>query len=167
MPPPGPHPRPDPSPRPRPTKPPLGGPGAGDPGNPPPDIITPRVRGRRVVRHGRFYRFKVAFSGAGGRAASNGPDPQMVELIVSGPNGFSAPAERVGLKVNRRTGRSIGVYRVAAPGGTFDAGDNGAYAVQLRRADDEGTPTTVAAVESLRSFVVRCRARKAAGAIKE
>jgi uncharacterized delta-60 repeat protein len=177
---PRPHPLPPPHPKPGPPKDP------GDPGDPdPPDIIGPQFAGKSVVKRGRFYQFKVKFAAAGSSSRTPGTgavDPTTTQVIVSGPNGFEATADRVKLKTGRR-GSSVAVYRMSAPGGTFDAGDNGTYTVQLRDTAAPAatvtpvvtdpmvlTPTTPAAQEptTLRTFFVACPAGKnATGVLKE
>jgi hypothetical protein len=62
--------------------------------------------------------------------ASTGP-ASATGTTVSGPGGFAAPASLVGAKAKKRGSVLVARYRVAAPGGTFDAADNGSYTVRL------------------------------------
>ena len=88
-----------------------------------PFILEPTVLGsaiKRRVRTGRALSFKLFFRSAD---AANG-----ATVAVTGPNDFSAEAQRVGVKAGRL--RAVATYRVAAPGGRFDAADNGIYQVR-------------------------------------
>lgn len=54
------------------------------------------------------------------------------DILVNGPNGFSQTAQLVSVN-NMLNGRPrTAVYRITAPGGTWDLGDNGSYAVIIR-----------------------------------
>ena len=57
------------------------------------------------------------------------PTACQVTVTITGPNGFSAAAERIKVRSSRRG--SVALYRLAAPGGVFDAADDGAYTVLL------------------------------------
>jgi hypothetical protein len=54
------------------------------------------------------------------------------DILVSGPNGFSQIATFVGVDVNSNGTPRVATYRINAPGGTWDAVDNGAYSMSVR-----------------------------------
>jgi uncharacterized delta-60 repeat protein len=87
-------------------------------------VIEASVQGKSVVRNGHFYTFKSVFrSDASIDVASLGG------RTVAGPNGYAADAEATKVK-SCKGGRVVTIsYRVAAPGGSFDAADNGRYAI--------------------------------------
>ena len=93
--------------------------------------------GRQTVRRGKGYTFSVTYAAPGDavRPDTAGDD----DLLVTGPGGFSAPAKLVGARL--RANRSVLMvrYRVAAPGGRFDASDNGSYCIAVA----DGAVTTV------------------------
>jgi uncharacterized delta-60 repeat protein len=75
------------------------------------------------VRGGKSTRIRLVFTSAeAARAAS---------VTVSGPNGFGAAATLLKVKAGRRGGAAVATFILAAPGGSFDAGDNGVYSVRL------------------------------------
>jgi GH25 family lysozyme M1 (1,4-beta-N-acetylmuramidase) len=53
------------------------------------------------------------------------------DILVSGPNGYSESATLVSVDVSSNGSPRIATYTIAAPGGTWDAADNGAYTVNL------------------------------------
>jgi uncharacterized delta-60 repeat protein len=141
-PPPVPTPPPPPAPKPKPRPRPIPNPNPGPGPTPPPDIIKPtrahRSKAPAVptaklsapgrVAGGKFLKFKVTYSAAAGvdAAGANGG------LVVTGGNGFSAVADVLKAKAAAGGTRLTVTYRLAAPGGVFDAGDNGSYALQLQ-----------------------------------
>jgi hypothetical protein len=73
------------------------------------------------------YEFTVFYSERGGiNIDSFGND----DLVVTGPNGFSQNATYVSRARNSETTTSV-VYRITAPGGTWDALDAGDYTVSV------------------------------------
>lgn len=86
------------------------------------DGATAALRGRAVTR-GRLMKFQLAFNSAD--AARRTP------VSVTGPNAFGAAAQLLKVKANRAGTSAVASYRLAAPGGKFDAGDNGTYAIRL------------------------------------
>ncbi len=89
--------------------------------------------GKGVVRNGRGYEFRVLYVAPGGGRV----DPASFaadDLSVTGPGGFAADAQLLGVRTVRGGGAVVARYRLTAPGGAFAAADNGAYAVQFRRA---------------------------------
>ena len=53
------------------------------------------------------------------------------DVLVSGPNGYSQSASLVSVDINSNGSPRVATYSVAAPGGTWDAADNGSYTVNL------------------------------------
>ena len=148
-------PSPDPVPVPREDRPTTPPPGGSPPGE---SSMLIGVVGPSVVRRGKFHTIRLTFSTAAEAAATP-------TLKVTGPNGFEATAQQVKVQVKRQGrrasaaggGSAVGVYRVAAPGGSFDAADNGDYTIRLDAATlPAGTTDTLVG-----SFQVQ--ARRAAG----
>jgi hypothetical protein len=77
-----------------------------------------------------FYDFTVIYNDADGinRKSINTGD-----LLVTGPNGFTQVAQRIGVKLKKRGIQAIATYRIIAPGNSWDLGDNGTYSVSLQR----------------------------------
>jgi uncharacterized delta-60 repeat protein len=86
--------------------------------------------GAVLVRRGKVAKLRLVFASAGAARAA--------AVTVSGPNGFAGDAQLVKVK-SRRRGPAVATFVVNAPGGTFDAGDNGAYAVRLGASPDMAT----------------------------
>jgi hypothetical protein len=102
------------------------------------EVVVQRFSGKRTVRGGKFYQFRMKFGpSAGRRKAAHAPTAGIAAgladrtVVVSGPNGFTAVAERIKVRTSRRGARAVAVYRFAAPGGTFDAVDDGNYTIRL------------------------------------
>ncbi len=134
-----PEPDPAPAPEPSPEPEPLPDPGPDDTADVEPDsVIETSVHGKSLVRSGRFYTFKAVF-----RCDEAAIDPSSLGgMSVAGPNGFVETADVTRSK-SSRGGRVVTVsYRVAAPGGSFDASDNGTYSIV--RTDADTMPRTVA-----------------------
>jgi GH25 family lysozyme M1 (1,4-beta-N-acetylmuramidase) len=53
------------------------------------------------------------------------------DIVVNGPNGYSESATLIGVDVNSNGSPRTATYRVAAPGGSWDAADNGEYTVAI------------------------------------
>ena len=83
--------------------------------------------GRSMVRKGAQYTFSVTYSAPGDtiRLETAGDD----DLVVTGPAGFSSPATLLRARPRAHGWALVARYRVAAPGGTFDATDNGRYTI--------------------------------------
>lgn len=108
--------------------------------NPPPLV---RYVARSVVTGGTSFAFYVQyFTPLGMDAASVGAD----DIVVTGPNGFSAAAEPTLVRQSDDGDRLLVRYQVNAPGGNFDRSDNGMYTVTVQPgsvtdADGEGAVT--------------------------
>jgi hypothetical protein len=79
------------------------------------------------VTGGRFLKFKVTYSAAAGVNAATATGG----VLVAGSNGYSAVADVLKAKSTAGGTRLTVTYRLAAPGGAFDAGDNGLYTLRL------------------------------------
>ena len=97
-------------------------------------------RGKPLARKGTHYTFTLDYINE--VAAHYSP------VGLYGPAGLVAPAEMLDVRMVKirpgdrsRSLEAVATYRVSAPGGWFDAGDNGAYAVRLgtRTAEPLGT----------------------------
>ena len=123
-------------------------------------VSVPRAVSRTpVVRRGAYFKFKVTYASESGApidlsSLGNG------DLTVTGPGGYSADAEMLRAKARRHGTVVKATYRAAAPGGRFDASDNGRYALLL-------APSAVTEVDAdggtgegceVGAFLVRCRA---------
>ncbi|BAU44459.1 Calx-beta domain-containing protein [Leptolyngbya sp. O-77] len=75
-------------------------------------------------------------------------------LLVTGPNGFVQGAQLVGFTpVGNGTSRTV-TYQITAPGGTWDANDNGTYQVSLQAGQIFDTSGNAAPPATLGSFNV-------------
>ncbi|GAB4136902.1 MAG: hypothetical protein Fur0046_10690 [Cyanobacteria bacterium J069] len=75
-------------------------------------------------------------------------------LLVTGPNGFVQGAQLVGFTpVGNGTSRTV-TYQITAPGGTWDANDNGSYQVILQAGQVFDTSGNAAPAATLGSFNV-------------
>jgi hypothetical protein len=75
------------------------------------------------------------------------------DLLVSGPNGFTQAPPLVGV-VAGQAGSWLATYRVAAPGGAWDATDNGSYSVVMQEGQVRDLAGNSAAAGALTSFRV-------------
>jgi hypothetical protein len=115
--------------------------------NPPP-VATPILTD--VTAPGTHHWFKVAY------ADDSAVQYQTIgsgDVLVTGPNGYSQPGVLSNLTYS--SGTWIATYRVPAPGGAWDAPDNGTYTVSMR--PNEVTDTAGQAVPPgpLGTFAVR------------
>jgi len=133
------------------------------PPSPPPPVV--RMMGRSIVTAGSSHTFSLVFSAAPGIDASTFAAS---DVKVTGPNGFDA-TPRVTRLARSADGRlMIATCQVAAPGGLFDATDNGAYAVSLAPdavADLAGTTTPGGVVGRFRVYARRMPAATGAADI--
>jgi len=90
-----------------------------------------RFRGKRAARRGPGYAFTVVYSAAAGSRVD--PDSVRGAVTVEGPGGYFAAAELMSTKARRKGSVLVARYRAAAPGGAFDAADNGTYAVRVSK----------------------------------
>ena len=135
----------------------------------PPPFVTPAsplsptvFRPQSLVRGGRFYNLRVTYSHPSGvNLGTVGND----DVVVTGPSGFSQAMTLVRARANRRTNSVTATYRMQAPGGTWDAAENGVYTATLQAgavtSTDASTTTTAG---NLTSFNVNARQRRVRGA---
>jgi uncharacterized delta-60 repeat protein len=120
---------------------------------PPPAVVDPPpvFSGKPTVTRGRFYKFNLGYTSRD--LATN------TSIGVYGPAGLLGAARLVKVRnVNAKATvttsvRALASYRVAAPGGKFDAGDNGAYAVRI------GTAAATPLGQQVGQFTVASKAR--------
>jgi hypothetical protein len=154
-------PTPDPDPAPSDPPPVVGEPPAVDPPAAPevPVTVMAAFSGKGMVKSGKTYTFKVTFTSSNRiDLTSFGPG----DVTVSGPGGFSAPADLVKAKPkNKKTGTVVQAsYRLAAPGGRFDFADNGTYTLRLAAAAITDATGGGTAAQDLGAFEVRAKAPK-------
>ncbi|MDX2214219.1 MAG: hypothetical protein SFY66_13095 [Oculatellaceae cyanobacterium bins.114] len=98
------------------------------------DRIAPRAAlatGAVTTAGATNHTFRVVFSD---RSGLNRRTIRSGNLLVTGPNGFRQVATLVGKAVFNRPGtRATATYRINAPGGTWDSGDNGNYTIAVLR----------------------------------
>lgn len=102
-----------------------------------PPQVSASVNGASTVKSGKAYTFKVTYHGA------STLDPSALDnsVTMSGPNGFFTAASATQTK-RSKDGHTVTVtYRASAPGGSFDASDNGMYEL-FTGADVATTQTT-------------------------
>jgi hypothetical protein len=75
-----------------------------------------------------------------------------LDVVVTGPNGFSAPATFVGVNVNSDGSPRVGTYRFTPPGGSWDAADSGSYTVSVQAGQVADTHGNFVAAGGLGSF---------------
>jgi len=74
------------------------------------------------------------------------------DILVVGPNGFSQLAKKISLDTpSSGTPRKVR-YRFIAPGGTWDASDNGSYKIDLQAGQVKDSDGSFAAAKNLGSF---------------
>ena len=100
---------------------------------------------------GTTQTFTVTYSDSSGIQVStlDGTDIQ-----VLGPNGFNSPATLVSVDTNSNGTPRTATYRITAPGGTWDAADNGSYSVVLQANQVSDTVGNFMSLTSLGSFSV-------------
>jgi large repetitive protein len=74
------------------------------------------------------------------------------DVLVTGPNGFSQLATFVSVDVASDGTPRTATYRINAPGGNWDATDNGTYSVALQAGQVTDTSGTPAAAATLGTF---------------
>jgi uncharacterized delta-60 repeat protein len=113
-------------------QPPIPGAGGTDtPGTPDLHLVTiqPVFSGKPTVTRGRFYKFKLGYTSRDLASSTS--------VGVYGPAGLLGAAQLVKVRDVKVTVpvatsvRALASYRVGAPGGKFDSGDNGTYAIRL------------------------------------
>jgi hypothetical protein len=110
-------------------------------------LVAPNVTSGR----GQFYQLKVTYSDdAALDVASLGNG----DVRVTGPNGFDQLAQFVRVdRARNGTPRTV-LYRITPPGGNWDAGDNGAYNVNVVADEVRDNHGTAVAAGNLGAFTV-------------
>ncbi|MGE5612113.1 MAG: PKD domain-containing protein [Bacillota bacterium] len=86
------------------------------------------------------------------------------DIRVTGPNGFDQLAIFISATNDAATGTCAAVYRIAAPAGSWDASDNGAYTLTLQADQVANTAGDLAPSSALADFKVDAPAFPAASA---
>ncbi len=100
---------------------------------------------------GNTYTFTVTYSD---NVAVNVSTLNTGDVLVTGPGGFSQTATFVSVNTNTNGTPRTATYRITAPGGTWDLGDNGTYTVSLQANQVADTSGNFAAAGSLGTFAV-------------
>jgi hypothetical protein len=98
---------------------------------------------------GNYYWFQVAYSDDAAIAWSTIDNN---DVLVSGPGGYAALGVLSNLTVAGTT--ATATYRVAAPGGTWGAEDNGAYTASMQPSQVADTSGNFVAAGTLGTFQV-------------
>ena len=97
------------------------------------------------------YEFAVIY------ADDLGVDPATLDsqdILVTGPNGYSEPAEFVSAERADDGTVSRAIYRISAPGGSWDSSDNGTYAITLQDGQVSNVAGGAAPAATLATFDV-------------
>ncbi|MBA2481214.1 MAG: pre-peptidase C-terminal domain-containing protein [Planctomycetes bacterium] len=78
------------------------------------------------------------------------------DVQVTGPGGFSATATLISVDQAGNGTPRVATYRISAPGGAWDASDNGTYSVAMLGSAVADSAGNYVAAGALGSFVVRC-----------
>jgi hypothetical protein len=124
--------------------------------------LSPTVsKPQSLVKKGKFYQLKVSYSHPSGvNLATVGND----DVIVTGPNGFSQPMTLLKAKSKQKGTVVQATYRLAAPGGSWDAADNAVYTAILQPnsvASNDNTAATTSG--TLTNFLVNAKPAKTKG----
>ena len=107
--------------------------------------ITPPVAGSST------HSFVVEYTD---NVAVDASDLDNTDILVLGPNGFSQAATFVGAVPNSDTSPLSATYRIDAPGGSWDAADNGAYYAHLLADEVSDTSGNTALPEELGDYLL-------------
>ena len=121
-----------------------------DPGpNPPPSVF---FKGKVVTR--KPYKFTVRYTDTDRvNLATVGGD----DVLVTGPNGFSQPAQFVKLRSKRLGTVVTATYIVQPPRGLWYTSDNGTYQVQLQNGTVSDMAGSTVPATTLGAFTVRSK----------
>jgi hypothetical protein len=100
---------------------------------------------------GSTYTFGVTYRD---ETALNAASVGSGDVQVAGPNAFSQLATLVGSQPSADGASVVAQYRITAPGGTWDAADNGTYSLALRANEVTDAAGNAAAAKTLGSFSV-------------
>lgn len=118
--------------------------------------LAPDFVGKTQVKGGKKYIFKVNFqSTVPIDASSIGGD----DLIISGPNGFSASPVLQKVKLAKGGTVAQATFAISPPDGRFDSADNGQYDVLLRVASIRDAANTTNQGGIIDRFFVNSTAR--------
>ena len=108
------------------------------------------------------YQFTIRYND-GGKINSATLDKK--DVIVKGPNGFASAVTLIGTSSSKKHKVFNATYAVAAPGGSWDRGDNGGYTITLRSKQVRDMAGNAAAPGVLGQFSVKIPKKAAGGAI--
>ncbi|HIK15140.1 MAG TPA: glycoside hydrolase family 55 protein [Leptolyngbyaceae cyanobacterium M33_DOE_097] len=118
-----------------------------------PDVTVPAATTRLanvITEGGTAYDFTVTYTD---NVAVNAATLDNADIRVTGPNNFSQLATLIGVDATGNGTPRIATYRIAAPGGVWDLGDNGTYTVALQDNQVSDTSNNFAAASSLGTFL--------------
>ncbi|MFO0808470.1 MAG: choice-of-anchor Q domain-containing protein [Gemmataceae bacterium] len=104
---------------------------------------------------GTTYTFTVTYSGG---TAINVSTLDNNDIRVTGPNGYNQLATFVSVTPAGNGSPRTATYSITAPGGTFDAADNGTYTIALQAGQVANTGGGTAAATTLGTFTVQIAA---------
>jgi hypothetical protein len=100
---------------------------------------------------GSTYAFRVTYADD---QSINSATLDSGDVRIVGPNGYNRNAKFYRLKSTRGGSVVYGYYKIAAPGGVWDAADNGAYALKLNPSQVRDRAGNVAPAVKIGSFTV-------------
>ncbi len=109
----------------------------------------------------KSYRFTVTYSD---NLAVNVETLDSLDILVTGPNGFSQPATFVGVNLSTNGTPQKATYRITPPGASRDASDNGTYTVTIQPGQVKDTAGNSVPSGSLGTFAVNIPSLTAAAA---
>jgi hypothetical protein len=126
---------------------------------PEPPFVTPAsplsptpIKAVTLVRKGRFYTLRMSYTHPSGIDLATPGDN---DLLVTGPNGFSQNMQLVRAARRARGTNVLATYRLAAPGGTWDAAENGhVYTITLAAGAVSATDGTATSAGTVTKFLV-------------
>ncbi|HEV8605071.1 MAG TPA: M12 family metallo-peptidase [Tepidisphaeraceae bacterium] len=119
-----------------------------------PDVLAPTASlttASNLTSNSTNYTFTITYSD---NVAINLSTLDSSDILITGPNGFSASATYVGANILTNGSPRIATYRIAGPGGAWDLFDNGAYSISLNNNQVADTTANFVPGESLGSFTV-------------
>ena len=138
---------------------------------PEPPFVTPASplspvikRPKSLIRKGRFYQLQITYTHPSGvdLASVNTGD-----IVATGPNGFTQQVPLLKAKARRRGTQVVAIYRLPAPGGTWDQADNGVYTLTLQAGAVTATDGTATVAGTLTRFLVNAKPPRGRGRLLE
>jgi hypothetical protein len=103
-----------------------------DPGTPPTDTVAPtaQLSAANVTANAATYEFTITFTD---NDAVDVSDLDSNDIRITGPNGFDQTATFIGVDIDSDGATRTATYRIVAPDGMWDDGDNGTYTVSIEQ----------------------------------